>query len=253
MEYNSISFVTVAFNNSEGLKRTWESVKSLSTVSLKFEWLVIDGGFNDDGKTIEFLKSLGDSVRWVSEPDAGIYDAMNKGVRLASMRFVNFLNAGDVLIADSFIKTFDAVKKSSEVIFCAVLYDYGGFVKLREPRSLNYARYGMPANHQGCIYRKDFISRFPYPAEYRISADYWLSTVIYLKKPVIEYFKNPIVSFEVGGVSTVKFNRVVREMFVIQRDVLKIGLFERVVFAVRRSLVMTANLVIYKIFHSHKK
>ena len=86
-----ISIVTVTYNSEATLSDTLGSVRSQTFRDL--EHIVVDGGSTD--KTLELLKAAGDSVRWISEPDKGIYDAMNKGIRLARGRWIHLLNSDD--------------------------------------------------------------------------------------------------------------------------------------------------------------
>lgn len=90
-----LSIITVCFNNIEGLKRTYNSIKG-QTARDKFEWIVIDGASTDS--TPEWLQEHESEIdKWISEPDNGIYNAMNKGVRIASGDYMLFLNSGDEL------------------------------------------------------------------------------------------------------------------------------------------------------------
>ncbi|MCL1888013.1 MAG: glycosyltransferase [Kiritimatiellaeota bacterium] len=92
-----ISIITVCRNAGDALRKTAESVLAQTLAPERLEYIVVDGA-SDDG-TMDFLKSLeprfNGRLRWVSEPDAGIYDAMNKAVKMARGEFVNMLNAGD--------------------------------------------------------------------------------------------------------------------------------------------------------------
>lgn len=98
-----ISIVTINYNNLEGLKRTAQSV--ISQTWREFEWILIDGKSSDGSK--EFIQNLAtDSLNnisyWCSEPDNGIYNAMNKGITKAKGTYLLFLNSGDELY-DSFV------------------------------------------------------------------------------------------------------------------------------------------------------
>ena len=87
-----ISIITVNFNDKIGLERTLESVFSQNFRN--FEYLVIDGGSNDGSK--ELLEKNSEKINyWVSEPDKGIYNAMNKGISVAKGEYLIFLNSGD--------------------------------------------------------------------------------------------------------------------------------------------------------------
>ena len=96
-----LSVITVAFRNYEGVVKTWRSLRNLARdPSLTFEWIVVDGGSNDG--TAEFLEKLNGefNLRYISEKDKGIYDAMNKGINMAQGRYAIFLNSGDIFHED---------------------------------------------------------------------------------------------------------------------------------------------------------
>ncbi|KUO69200.1 MAG: glycosyltransferase [Lutibacter sp. BRH_c52] len=87
-----LSIITINFNNFEGLKRTVESV--VNQTWQEFEYIVIDGGSTDG--SAEYLQSQSEHINyWVSEPDNGIYNAMNKGIARAAGQYLLFLNSGD--------------------------------------------------------------------------------------------------------------------------------------------------------------
>ena len=90
-----VTVITINLNNLEGLKRTAESV--IAQTSRDFEYIVIDGGSTDGSK--EYIAQLPRVDYWVSEPDKGIYNAMNKGIRMAQGEYCIFMNSGDAFFA----------------------------------------------------------------------------------------------------------------------------------------------------------
>ncbi len=98
MEENElISIITINFNNLEGLKKTMISV--LSQTWKEFEYIVIDGGSTDGSAA--YIENNKDKIDyWVSEPDTGIYNAMNKGIKVAKGEYLLFLNSGDILFSN---------------------------------------------------------------------------------------------------------------------------------------------------------
>ena len=87
-----ISIITINYNNLEGLKRTMESV--VNQTWREFEYIVIDGGSTD--RSAAYIASQSENIDyWVSEPDNGIYNAMNKGIAKATGEYLLFLNSGD--------------------------------------------------------------------------------------------------------------------------------------------------------------
>ena len=90
-----LSIITINYNNASGLRKTIESV--VNQTSLEFEYIVIDGASTDG--SIEIIKEFKDKITfWVSEPDTGIYNAMNKGIHSAKGKYCQFLNSGDSLV-----------------------------------------------------------------------------------------------------------------------------------------------------------
>ena len=97
-----LSIITVAFRNLEGIVKTHASLAHLAQAEdISFEWIVVDGGSNDG--TREYLENLNGiyNLHFVSEPDNGIYDAMNKGITMAQGKFALFLNSGDIFHQDA--------------------------------------------------------------------------------------------------------------------------------------------------------
>lgn len=93
-----LSIITINWNNATGLEKTLQSVASQSYK--EFEYIVVDGASTDN--SVEVIKSCEpyfDRLKWISEPDAGIYNAMNKGIRMASGDYIQILNSGDCLAA----------------------------------------------------------------------------------------------------------------------------------------------------------
>lgn len=123
-----ISVITIVRNGSELIERTIESVKSQSYKN--FEYIFIDGNSVDD--TVRRAKKcFGDFSHFISEPDGGISDAWNKGIRLASGDVVALLNAGDEYYPDTLEKAVAAFKAGAEMIYGDTeLVDEGGRVKL---------------------------------------------------------------------------------------------------------------------------
>jgi len=97
-----LSIITINYNNASGLKKTMESV--LNQTSKEFEYIIVDGGSTDD--SVQTIQQFNDSAiqqfQCISEPDSGIYNAMNKGIRMAKGEYIHFLNSGDWLV-DAFV------------------------------------------------------------------------------------------------------------------------------------------------------
>lgn len=109
-----LSIITINYNNAAGLQKTIDSVVKQSIKN--FEYIVIDGGSAD--ASIEIIKNAAGKIDyWVSEPDRGIYHAMNKGVAKANGKYILFVNSGDMLIEDTILKEIISCLSGEEIIY----------------------------------------------------------------------------------------------------------------------------------------
>lgn len=183
-----ISVITITYNAAETLPLTMASVAKQTCSD--FEHLVIDGASTDS--TILTARQMGVStLRIVSEPDKGLYDAMNKGLRLARGRYVLFLNAGDRFHADTSLELYAeaARRKNADIIYADTdIVDFSGRRigprHLSAPGMLTFDSFsrGMLICHQAFMVRKDIAPR--YDTDYRFSADYdWTIRCIRASRP----------------------------------------------------------------------
>ena len=170
-----LSVVTVTFQNLNGLIRTSESF--CTSDSDLFEWIVIDGGSSDD--TLEWLQSATlPNLRWISEPDRGIFDAMNKGISRAQGAYVIFMNAGDCFATPSTIRSIiDALGSTRPALI------YGDSVEVstngrsfhKPARHPKWNIYSMFTHHQSILYRRDLLED-GYDLSYCLSGDWALTS-----------------------------------------------------------------------------
>ena len=121
-----LSIITINYNNCEGLKKTIDSV--LAQTWRDFEWIIIDGGSTDGSKeAIEKVATnpIANISFWCSEPDKGIYNAMNKGIKKANGEYCFFLNSGDYLINNNSLKKAFAFNFTEDVVWGYLKMDYG--------------------------------------------------------------------------------------------------------------------------------
>jgi len=174
-----ISIITVTYNAASVLKRTLDSVKVQSWQQI--EHLIIDGASKDE--TISMAETYKAQCPYevvvLSEPDKGLYDAMNKGLRLATGDYLVFLNAGDTLHAAD---TLETIVRSAQplpgVLYgdTAITDEQGNFLhlrRLRPPKKLTWKsfRQGMLVCHQAFYALTDIAKDLPYDPRYRYSAD----------------------------------------------------------------------------------
>ena len=117
-----LSIITINFNNNSGLRRTMKSVLSQSFCD--FEYIIVDGGSTDESVTS--IKEFTDNYKripchWTSEPDKGIYNAMNKGILNSHGEYLLFLNSGDYLVGENVLERVFSLNCSADVL-CARSY-----------------------------------------------------------------------------------------------------------------------------------
>lgn len=174
-----ISIITVTYNAASVLKRTLNSVKAQSWQQI--EHLIIDGASKDETVSMAetYKAQCPYEVVILSEPDKGLYDAMNKGLRLATGDYLVFLNAGDTLHAAD---TLETIVRSAQplpgVLYgdTAITDEQGKFLhlrRLRPPKKLTWKsfRQGMLVCHQAFYALTDIAKNLPYDPRYRYSAD----------------------------------------------------------------------------------
>ena len=190
-----ISVVTITYNNFSELRRT---VESLAPVKDRIEHIIVNGGQCEETK--KYLRQYG--CKSISEPDRGIADAFNKGVRMATGSGVVFLNSGDVLIHPEYLEWAEAQLTSKDFTFSDILFDdaVGGVIRLK-PHGQSLGR-GMPYFHPSLVVNRqvfDLIGGFV--EKYRIAMDY--EFVCRMKNANLEgvYYGQPVVLMDGTGVS----------------------------------------------------
>lgn len=218
-----ISIITVTYNAEEVIERTMLSV--LNQTYPDIEYIIIDGASSDD--TMAIVKKYKDNphVKWKSEPDNGLYDAMNKGIEFATGDYVWFINAGDSLYAvDTIEKLVNSVqgKIMPDVIYgeTTIVDEEGNFLamrRLKAPSKLTWKSFkmGMLVCHQSFVAKKSIVPQFNINFSY--SADYeW--TIKCLKKAKNIHNSHLILSnFMEGGLSSMGRKDSLKERFVIMQ------------------------------------
>lgn len=167
-----ISIVTVSYNASSTIEQTILSV--INQTYSNIEYIIIDGGSTDG--TVDIIKKYADKIAyWVSEPDEGIYDAMNKGIEKATGEWVNFMNSGDCFYNSEVINQFFLEKTYDDC--CTVIYAnrisvYAKAKYLHKPSPLSDFSYRFPIFHQSTFIRLSIIKKMMYNTNLRICADY---------------------------------------------------------------------------------
>lgn len=197
-----VSIVTVTLNCAELIQATIDSVAAQKYPFI--EHIIVDGQ-SDDG-TLDILKqNRNRNLRWISEPDSGVYDAMNKGLSLASSEsiFINFLNAGDILHDDEVIGDVVSGGKDTEVNI------YGNIQKgaqsVASPERIN--RFVLSTDmvcHQAIFFNTRLHRKFVYDDAFRICADYKLLLEMLYASKKFKKVNRTVINFDVSGLSSVQ-------------------------------------------------
>lgn len=204
MDQPVISVITVTFNAAKVVEKTIQSV--VSQTYDKLEYLIIDGASKDNTMDIvdHYRGQIERFGRVLSEPDKGLYDAMNKGVRLATGDWILFMNADDVfadkdVVADvaAFIQTHpEADALCGDAL---VIYEYGTYPQVSKPEELHRR---MSVSHQTTFVRTERLREHPFNTQYRFAADYEQLSSLWLNGCHFVHMDRTIARLEMRGGTT---------------------------------------------------
>jgi glycosyltransferase involved in cell wall biosynthesis len=197
-----VSVVTIVRNDAEHLEKTILSI--INQTYPNIEYIVVDGASTDD--TVEVIKKYEDKIDlWISEPDKGTHDAINKGISQITGKWVNIMHCGDYFFDDTvFEKIFLKGEPKADIV-------YGDFVGIvnesekalfRADQTVDRFWEGMVFCHQAVFTKTEWIRRFPFDTKYVVSSDYDFYMRCLLAGAVFK--KIDTVVFEVGtlGISS---------------------------------------------------
>ena len=216
-KFPKVSIITVTYNCHETIEQTIQNVLKQTYPNL--EYIVIDGGSTDG--TVEVINKYADRLAfWVSEPDKGIYDAMNQAVAKARGKYVYFLNCGDLFYDENVLAVMNELIRenpSAHGIYYGNIYErLTGQKVTSNPRIDAFACYRNVPCHQACFYYRELLLAHPFRTEYRVRADYeqflWcFFTKQYMEDVLFCYSDTMIADYEGGGFSETKKNRKLSE------------------------------------------
>ena len=201
-----ISIITITFNSTKTIQRALESVQSQTYKDI--EHIIVDGASTDGTRQIiESYAAEHKNVRWISEPDEGIYNAINKGIAMATGDVIGFLHSDDVFYSpDSIGKIANSFADSqTDVVYGDLQYCHEGKVVRRwksndfHPRALKYG--WMPPHPTVYVRREVYEQVGKYDEWFRISADYDMMLRIFTAGYQTHYIPEVLVSMETGGAS----------------------------------------------------
>jgi len=165
-----VSIITINFNNAAGLRRTVQSV--VTQTCHDFEYVIIDGGSNDGSVDVidEIPKTI--NLKWVSERDRGLYDAMNKGIDRSSGEYCIFMNSGDEFYDASVLEKVMPYLQSKVGVVSGIggKETIPGFPVAEQQLNLTFFLKDS-LNHQSAFVRRDILSRLHFSEAYKIVSD----------------------------------------------------------------------------------
>jgi len=220
-----VSIITVVWNNKDIIKDAIDSVLSQSYKDI--EHIIIDGASTDG--TVDIVKSYGDKItKFISEPDKGLYDAMNKGIKLATGDIIGILNSDDFYtdkyVIEKIVGTFESLHVDS--VFADLIYvkpeNLTKTVRYYDSSKFYPAKfaYGYMPAHPTFFVRKEIYEKYGvFRTDLKIASDFdILIRFLYTNKVSYSYIQKPIVKMRLGGVST----NGLKSKILLNKEVLKV-------------------------------
>lgn len=194
-----ISIITVVYNGEQHLEETILSI--INQTYKNVEYIIIDGGSKDS--TIDIIKKYEDKIdHCISEPDKGIYDAMNKGIDLASGKWVNFMNAGDIFCSHQTLSDiFEETDYAEDILYGNLLIDYVDFHRMQKAKSLKNLWKGMQFCHQSSFVDTKYHQLNKFNISNKIAADLEFFYKSYKNGKKFKYIDTTISTVSIGGLS----------------------------------------------------
>jgi glycosyltransferase involved in cell wall biosynthesis len=214
-----LSVITVVYNNVADIEQTMLSV--LNQTYFNIEYIVIDGQSTDG--TIQVIEKYKDRLaKFISEKDKGIYDAMNKGLAVATGDYVLFMNSGDEIYATDTVANVFAAAPDADIYYgeTEMIDQQGNSLGRRRhaaPENFTWRsfKYGMSVSHQAIYIKRSLVE--PYDPQYQLSADIdWILRATKKAKLIVNVHQY-VAKYRVGGMSKLKHRQSLAERFNIMK------------------------------------
>lgn len=209
-----ITVITVSYNAVSTIEETILSV--INQTYPNIEYIIIDGGSTDG--TLDIIKKYENKISyWVSEPDRGIYDAMNKGIDKATGEWINFMNCGDSFYSNNVIKdVFYKASPSSDIIYgdTNIILKIGNYIK---KASITTKENYMPFGHQASFSRTSLMKLLGFDINFKICADSNFFYKASIQNYKFEYVDIIIANYDAeNGFSSIKAVDLIYEKGIIE-------------------------------------
>lgn len=242
------SIITINLNNVDGLKRTIDSV--VSQTYNDYEWIVIDGGSTDGCKEV-IEKNQQYFSYWCSEPDKGIYNAMNKGITHANGDYLLFLNSGDELFDNNVLLEIANLNCKADIISGQVIRMDNHHLLRRYDDNILIQLWRDTLNHQGTFIKRSLFKDSLYDETYQIVSDwkFWWETLVF-KNASYEIVDIVVAIQDMNGISSYKPWRNERER--VKNEIIP-KLFQEIVkdydhnytYMTRANYLFSTNRILY--------
>lgn len=215
-----LSIITINFNNRSGLKKTIESV--VAQTFKDYEWIVIDGGSTDGSR--ELIEQYANHFSyWISEPDRGVYNAMNKGIKVAKGDYLQFLNSGDWLFDETALERCFSHPFTSDIVYGDLYFVYKDGRQKKtcfpNPLTLRYF-YRFSLGHNASFIKRELLQHDLYDERFKIVSDW----AFFLKKALsgcsFEYINETVSCFDTNGISIVNKELVKQEREIVLNELI---------------------------------
>lgn len=212
-----ITIVTINRNNASGLEKTIASVIGQSFID--YEFIIIDGASTDG--SVDVIKRVNpgySNIRWISEPDSGIYNAMNKGVSMATGEYLLFLNSGDSFASNSVVNEIipfldgvvDILLGRVNVVKAGEIVSTSKLLSERDLSLYNLYLQGIP--HQASLIKRELLIKDPYDESLKINADwkFFVKSII-MDNANVMTIPNVIADYDGEGLSSTNMELLLEE------------------------------------------
>lgn len=255
IEQFKLTIITINKNNAEGLRKTIESV--IYQTSKNFEYIVIDGFSTDN--SINVIKEFKDRIDyWYSEPDSGIYNAMNKGLRKSNGEYCLFLNSGDYLIEDNSVEHIINSNPNSDIFSfgCKILRKRSSTIQL-PPQEITLFTFicGSLPHPSTLIKRRLLNETNGYDENYRILSDWkFFYESLILRNVSYAYSEYVLTVFDgIAGLSTDYSDTETEELMKIIRNTIPRQIYLDYFLENRIEYEYFYNILQYQIMHRRFK